>query len=184
MFPTEETLHRHVVESNAIENVAHSPYDSRYYSHMTAARLVTPGLIIHPHEIHTALGYGVPYLNEHRGIYRVRNVAVGQHAMPDHTYIEPLMDYWLSFVRSYEHIQKSNDRLYQTATFLHDWFLCIHPYQDGNGRTARLVKNMLLRNKGIDWHTDTFRDVVPYYARIRKVEEYIFKNKYPDVYPS
>jgi Fic family protein len=35
-----------------------------------------------------------------------------------------------------------------TACVAHSWFVCIHPFIDGNGRTARLLMNLLLLRAG------------------------------------
>lgn len=76
--------------------------------------------------------------------------------------------------------QSLTERFEEAAHFLHDWLLCIHPYIDGNGRTARLVWNMLRLYKGLPWHIVEAKGRHLYYAQIRRVEK-VFEEHYPSI---
>jgi Fic family protein len=65
---------------------------------------------------------------------------------PDHQDVPGLMDDLLVFVRANE---GKVDPLILAGIF-HKQFVIIHPFMDGNGRTARLATKVLLANLGLD----------------------------------
>ena len=79
---------------------------------------------------------------------RYRNVEVritGSDHMPPQPYLVPKMmeDYFLFY-------QKQADSLHPVilAAEMHERLVSIHPFIDGNGRTARLVMNLILMSHG------------------------------------
>jgi Fic family protein len=65
---------------------------------------------------------------------------------PDHQDVRKLMDGLLAFING---SAKKIDPLVLAGIF-HKEFVLIHPFIDGNGRTARLATKILLANLGID----------------------------------
>ena len=80
------------------------------------------------------------------GQYRTVQVAIvgSQHEPP-----EPhrLLDEMQAYFASYE-TQKSQLHPVILAAELHDRLVAVHPFVDGNGRTARLVMNLILLQHG------------------------------------
>lgn len=65
---------------------------------------------------------------------------------PDHKDVKALMEDLISYVKKN---QKKTDPLILAGLF-HRQFVIIHPFADGNGRTARLATKVLLAAMGID----------------------------------
>lgn len=181
MAATLATLLAHVWQSNLIENIRAKPGSPHHVSHLRAAGIASEGRILHPNILHQALVRGVPGLERYAGSYRHVGVFIGKNMpgnrMPSWLAVPALMDEWLSLVHEYENLAEGHA---EAAQLLHDWFLCIHPYADGNGRTARLVLNMLRVSKGLPWHIEPAYRKRSYYARIRAFEEQVFREHYKD----
>lgn len=45
-----------------------------------------------------------------------------------------------------EYINNSNDHIYIKSAIAHLWFVTIHPYDDGNGRIARVISDYIVSN--------------------------------------
>ena len=79
---------------------------------------------------------------------RFRDIPVmisgSRHTPPQPLQVDPLMDDYFSFY------EKSKDALHPVilATEMHERLVTIHPFVDGNGRTARLVMNLILLQRG------------------------------------
>ncbi|HDP69637.1 MAG TPA: Fic family protein [Actinobacteria bacterium] len=54
------------------------------------------------------------------------------------------------------------------AVLAHYFFVTIHPYSDGNGRTARLLMNYLLLTSGYPWATIRVDNRVRYFEALKK----------------
>jgi len=84
--------------------------------------------------------------NENAGTYRHENVVISgaQHIPPAHYLVEEQME------RLVERYQRDWQRLHPIirATLVHGEFVKIHPFIDGNGRTARLLMNFELMKAG------------------------------------
>ncbi|MEN8219175.1 MAG: Fic family protein [Pseudomonadota bacterium] len=82
--------------------------------------------------------------NENAGRYRTINVTIAgaQHMPPDFIQVSQLME---NFIRWY---QASKLHPVERAARVHCDFVKIHPFTDGNGRTARLLMNMELMKSG------------------------------------
>jgi len=111
--------------------------------------IITPGLIRNFNEmvgkdIGDAFG-GAP------GQFRRRNVVVGLYRPPSfemvEMYVQKLCD-WL--VNEFHYKQKQNfDEAVIEAIVTHVYIAWIHPFLDGNGRTARLLEFYLLMRAGV-----------------------------------
>ncbi len=78
------------------------------------------------------------------GNYRQVDVKVGNYICPPHEEIPKLMK---AFIEWYQSIRDAM-HAFELAALVHTRFVRIHPFQDGNGRMARLLMNyVLVKNK-------------------------------------
>ena len=83
--------------------------------------------------------------DENAGKYRSENVTIkgAKHIPPDYLLVPELME---RLIINYEEWDKYHPIV--KAALLHGELVKIHPFVDGNGRTARLVMNLSLMNSG------------------------------------
>jgi Fic family protein len=89
--------------------------------------------------------------NGNPGQFRRRNVTVGAYRPPSFEMVEGLVKNlcdWLLKEFHYEHDQDFNDAVIE-AIVTHVYIAWIHPFLDGNGRTARLLEFYLLMRAGV-----------------------------------
>ncbi|XP_075217558.1 FIC domain protein adenylyltransferase [Lycorma delicatula] len=79
------------------------------------------------------------------GVFRRTQVYVGGHIPPGPLNIPPLMEQFASWLNS-EAAQRMHPVQY--AALAHYKLVHIHPFTDGNGRTSRLLMNMILMQAG------------------------------------
>ena len=77
--------------------------------------------------------------------YRIGNVQVGTYFPPDTKVVEPLMKCFFEFMH-----KKDNLHVLVKAAILHFYFVFIHPFCDGNGRTTRMISTDYLIRMGLD----------------------------------
>ena len=65
-----------------------------------------------------------------------------EYIPPEHTDIVPLLDELI------EYVSKSDDHPVIKAAIVHYQIVTIHPFEDGNGRTARILSNYILEYYG------------------------------------
>lgn|GEM_PF-1977946 len=200
-YTPHHVLHRHVLESNAIEGIDAKPGHPLYDSHMHAAHLAASGRFVHPQVLHAALGVRVPGLSRHAGQYRQCEVCIQSlrtlphgavlriamapaRLLPRARHVPGLMAEWDAWAKELceRFASVSREDRANVCHYLHAWQLCIHGFEDGNGRTARLSWNNLRVCVGLPWIVQPARFRSRYYARIRAVEEQSFKPQYPDIY--
>jgi Fic family protein len=80
------------------------------------------------------------------GVYRRNNVTIAgaEHVPPDFVQVPQLMQEWLAWLKQQERSLHPVER----AARVHADFVKIHPFVDGNGRTARLLMNLELLKHG------------------------------------
>lgn len=95
-------------------------------------------------QIHALILHGID--RENAGIYRRVPVMISgsQHIPPQPYLLQPLMEDYFIF---YEE-NKSILHPIILAAEMHERLVTIHPFIDGNGRTSRLVMNLLLLQNG------------------------------------
>jgi Fic family protein len=177
-----------VYESNAIEG-----YKDRsgfiVQSHLAAALDVAEQArrreIPHPARIHRLLSRGIP-LEETGGMYRTVPIYVGSYTKwrecPKPKYVPELMALWQEYAREHcEEKGKSPKHYAERAFLLHLIFLCVHPFDDGNGRTSRLLLNSFRLCHGLPWLIVERKDQRAYYARIRAFER-VFREEFSYAY--
>jgi Fic family protein len=83
---------------------------------------------------------------EWAGKYRNAQVIIGgaKHTPPDALQVPQKMADLIAWLRS----QKNKTSIVELAALLHHKLVHIHPFFDGNGRTARLTMNLLLMQAG------------------------------------
>lgn len=95
-------------------------------------------------QIHQLILKGID--NKNAGVYRSLPVRISgsEHIPPDPFLIDQLMEEYFLF---YE-MQKDVLHPIILAAEMHERLVSIHPFIDGNGRTARLVMNLILMQHG------------------------------------
>ena len=98
------------------------------------------------------------------GIYRTENVLIAgaNHKPPEHLHIAEQMT---ALMTQY---QQFNGHAIERATWLHSDFVRIHPFVDGNGRTARLLMNLDLMKSGFQPIIIKKNDRLAYYEALDK----------------
>ncbi|MCG2692697.1 Fic family protein [Candidatus Parcubacteria bacterium] len=83
---------------------------------------------------------------EWAGKYRNANIIIGgaKHTPPDALQVPQKMQDLISWLNS----QKDKVNIVELSALLHHKLVHIHPFFDGNGRTARLIMNLLLMPGG------------------------------------
>ena len=84
--------------------------------------------------------------DEFAGRYRMSNVIISgaSHVPPRYEQLDPLME---EMIYDYNNVWTKYHPIVQAA-LLHGEFVKIHPFVDGNGRTARLLLNLVLIKNG------------------------------------
>lgn len=84
--------------------------------------------------------------DEYAGKYRTENVIISgaKHRPPEHYFVNEQMEQLIS---QYNGAWKNLHPI-EKAALLHGEFVKIHPFIDGNGRTARLLMNFALMQSG------------------------------------
>lgn len=96
------------------------------------------------------------------GIYRKLLVSVGDFIPPQPYLLKPQME---EFIRVCEHL---NTHPVLRASFVHLEFVRIHPFIDGNGRTARLLMNLELLKNNYPAINISFAKRAQYYQAIKE----------------
>lgn len=106
---------------------------------------------------------------EWAGRYRDRNVIIGgaKHTPPEAVEIPGQMHDLISWLRS----NKNKLHPIELAAILHHKLVYIHPFFDGNGRTARLAMNVLLMQDGCPLVIVLKNDRKKYYRVLSKADE-------------
>lgn len=103
--------------------------------------------------------------NENAGRYRRENVTIkgATHTPPDYLKVPELMK---KLVLNYENWNDFHPII--QAALLHGELVKIHPFVDGNGRTARLLMNLNLMNYGFNPVIIKKEDRLEYYEALDK----------------
>ncbi len=80
------------------------------------------------------------------GVYRVSNVRIlgAVHIPPNPFKIPKLIKEFIDWYYKNKHLLP----IPELAAYVHYKFVCIHPFIDGNGRTSRLLMNLVLMQNG------------------------------------
>jgi len=127
--------------------------------------------------IHQLVFQGIDKKNA--GSYRKENVGVVKSNGEIHNFVEPLKieDEMQNFIE-----WLSNQTIEEPillASLVHLKFVSIHPFIDGNGRTARLLMNLILLQNGYPQAIIKISNRVEY---IQAIEHYQNSNEYEEFY--
>jgi len=111
-------------------------------------------------QIHQLILQGIDTSNA--GAYRTVDVAISGSAYkpPEPHEIAPKIDELTNWLGSED--TENQDNVLQIAAACHAWFAQVHPFVDGNGRTARILMNLLLMRAGFPIAVITREDRVRY----------------------
>jgi Fic family protein len=95
-------------------------------------------------DLHAVILKGID--DENAGVYRKTNVLISgaEHIPADYMMVEEQMENLITWYES----EAQHFHPIQRVAMLHSLFLKIHPFIDGNGRTARLLMNLELLQTG------------------------------------
>ena len=84
--------------------------------------------------------------DKNAGVYRKSNVIISgaEHVPPDYSVLQDEMDRFIAWYNE----TAVNMHPLERAAYVHADFVKIHPFTDGNGRTARLLMNLELMKDG------------------------------------
>lgn len=107
------------------------------------------------------------------GVYRNANVIIGgaDHTPPDALEIPQKMRELINWVKK----NQKNLHFVELASLLHHKFVYIHPFFDGNGRTARITMNLLLMYKGFPLVIILKNDRKKYYHVLSQADQGNYK---------
>lgn len=97
------------------------------------------------------------------GRYRTKRVIVGDYLPPEHYQVPPLMREFVAWL-NYPQPPELSPILY--AGIAHYQLVGIHPFEDGNGRTTRVLTTLLLLRYG--YRVTSYFALESYYNRARK----------------
>jgi Fic family protein len=115
-------------------------------------------------KIHETLTRGIL---EEAGRYRTKNVRItgAPKTPPSYQKVGQMMEELL------EEIDKTRTHPLETSAILHHRFVEIHPFTDGNGRTARLLQNLYLMSHGYPPIILRKEDRLRYYQYLRSADK-------------
>jgi Fic family protein len=119
-------------------------------------------------QIHGIVLYGID--RENAGVYRKLPVAIaGSKHLPPQPYL--LQDLMEDYFRFYE-LHKNDLHPVILAAEMHERLVSIHPFIDGNGRTSRLIMNLILLQHGFPLAIigGDYESRMAYYDALEKVQ--------------
>jgi len=177
LVPNSAEIEAFVCQSQLIEGIGYDEGDPRSANHALAVREVLEMFhrqdSIDAKRIHEVLMDGImddagEYRKGRCCIVNGRGEVLKDLPLPQH--IPYLMNMWLKRTEIFLNSSNSDkDNLEKSCLLFYYHFLCIHPFSDGNGRTGRLLHNLLRLRLGLPWFTFT-TDMHPLY--VRKLQKY------------
>ena len=83
------------------------------------------------------------------GKYRTVNMSKGGFLFPTAQFIsQSMIDFGNDILNSLPHKYENEESLISDVAKVHGELLFIHPFREGNGRTARILANLMVRKQG------------------------------------
>lgn len=103
------------------------------------------------------------------GNYRTTDVQIlgSKHKPPPGYRVQEKMDHFIKWLSS----KNKSEHPVVLAALAHHRFVAIHPFEDGNGRTGRLLMNLLLMRKGYPIAIILKNDRVKYYKALDQADQ-------------
>jgi len=103
--------------------------------------------------------------------YRTHNVEItwSKHLPPDHRLIDEYMDIFIEYINKLDNSDKA--WIIKKAIMTHFLFVYIHPFWDGNWRTARFLMNYTLGSEKLNWITILSHKKDEYIKTLKKASE-------------
>lgn len=103
--------------------------------------------------------------------YRKKNVEITQttHLPPDFQIVPEYMNEFYSYINNLDTTDIKD--VIKKAVMTHYLFVYIHPFGDGNGRTARFLMNYTLGTQKLDWLTILSQEKDQYFHSLRFASE-------------
>lgn len=190
-----EAYFMHIYHSNAIEGNTLNLQQTR---HIVENRMAVGGKSLHEQNEVLGLDAAMRFLNEtllyrplghfkigdildiHRrvlgfcdpiesGKFRKHQVFVGHFTPPSPDHVEHLMEEFIEWLNSNELLTEAHP--VQIAAMAHYKFVYIHPFYDGNGRSARLIMNLLLMKFGYPPIIIKKEDRLEYYENLEMANQ-------------
>lgn len=112
--------------------------------------LICPELLL---KLHRMVGKDLgEYFDAIPGRFREREVVVGRYRCPDHRDVIPLIDKFCKWQKEHFKFENNNQKfsdIVVQAIVAHIYLELIHPFDDGNGRTGRLLEFYILLRGGL-----------------------------------
>ncbi len=117
-------------------------------------------------QIHKLILQGID--DDNAGAYRSVDVAISgsDFSPPEPIDVEPQMRDFIEWLGPAS--LKFGEDIIETAAACHAWFAQVHPFADGNGRTARILMNLVLMRAGYPIAVITRDDRARYYDALEE----------------
>lgn len=108
------------------------------------------------------------------GVYRTGNVFISgsDHEPPSGFEVAAKMEELIDWLKR----EKNKHHVIELAAIIHHKLVAIHPFWDGNGRTARLIMNILIMNAGYPMGIILKNDRQRYYRVLAEADKGDYKN--------
>ena len=108
------------------------------------------------------------------GVYRNGNVFISgsDHTPPSGFKVSGEMNKLIKWIKR----EKDNHHMIELSAMLHHKLVAIHPFWDGNGRTARIIMNILIMNAGYPMAIILKNDRQRYYRVLSEADKGDYKN--------
>ena len=137
----ESQMSEHKNDSLSIREIKNIEEIILYISSLSSKEIVVNRIFVS--EIHKRVVAGLTTEgSDNPGVYRCKNVKISQskHVPPDYTQVNNYMD------KLYEFISNDDESKYAPIkiALAHHYFTWVHPFDNGNGRTVRILTYALL----------------------------------------
>lgn len=163
-----------VKESQRIEHIEPDQDSQLFKLHMEAIKkareYVSKGEIPDVKHIHRILTAST-LTSAGRYRYEPVFIAGSERTFPKPANVPALMEEWHRHCQEFQNCKPKSE----LSITLYYFFLCIHPFEDGNGRVGRIMYNSLRLLRGLPWHTIIFEEHSSYLEALQSVENSIFR---------